>query len=81
MRDNALSKRRYNNLSKKETRSCKSVVSQDKICEIERILETEKIKAQAYSLEQLGYKNGLKYSGRKIKKAIETIKYQKCIAC
>lgn len=55
LRHDASSRRRHNGPSKEETRGRKSLVSPEKIGEMERILETEGIEARAYTWEQLGY--------------------------
>lgn len=81
LRNNASSRRRHNDPSKEETRGRKSVVSPEKIREMERIVETEGIEARAYKWEQLEYGVGLESSGRTIRKAMETMEYHKCMAC
>lgn len=81
LRDDSSSRRRHNDPSKEETRGRKSVVSPEKIRDMERILETEGIEAQAYTWEQLGYEVGLECSGRTIRTAMGTMEYHKCIAC
>lgn len=79
--DDSSSRRCHNDASQEESRGRKSVISPEKIYEMERILETEGIETRAYTWEQLGYEVGLECSGRTIKKAMGTIDYHKCIAC
>lgn len=54
LRHHASSRRPHNDPSKEETRGRKSLVSPEKIGQMERILETEGIEARAYTWEQLG---------------------------
>ena len=57
------------------------LISDDKLEEMEQILETEGIAGRALTWEQLGFEVGLEVSGRTIQQALGTMDYHKCIAC
>lgn len=72
------SSRRWNNKPDViETRGRRSLITSQKIREMERILEEEGIEGRALTLQQLGYDVGLECSGRTVKRAMGTIDYHK----
>lgn len=75
------SRRFANDGEKEETRGRKSLVSPQKVREMERILEEEGMEARGLTWEQLGYEVGLDCSGRTIQRVMGTMDYHKCIAC
>jgi transposase len=71
----------HNDNSLEESRGRKSLISKDKLKEMEYILETEGIAARAMTWQQLGLEVGLDVSGRTIQRALGSLEYSKCIAC
>ena len=57
------------------------MIGPEKIREMERILETEGIKARGYTWKQLGFEIGLECLRRTVQRVMGTIDYHKCIAC
>ncbi len=74
-------RRLQNNPELAETRGRKSVVTQDQIREMEKILETEGIEGRGLTWEQLGMEASVDTCGRTIKNVMGTMHYCKCIAC
>lgn len=70
----------HNDPEQKETRGRKSIISADKIREMEVVLETESIEARRFTSEQLGNEVGLDCSGRTVQRAMGTMSYHKCTA-
>ncbi|KAI9662087.1 MAG: hypothetical protein M1829_006226 [Trizodia sp. TS-e1964] len=78
---NISSRKRQNMPDVPETRGRKSVISKEKIAEVDHLLETEGIEGRALTWEQLGMSVGLDCSGRTIQRAMGSLEYRKCIAC
>jgi hypothetical protein len=71
----------HNDKSLEESRGRKSLISKDKLKEMEYILETEGIAGRAMTWQQLGLEIGLDVSGRTIQRALGSLEYSKYIAC
>lgn len=75
------SRRHHNDSTISENRGRHSLVTPEKIHEMEKIIQEEGFEARALTWEQLGYEVGLEFSGRTIQKAMGTMNYHKCVAC
>ena len=75
------SRRHHNKPDLPETRGRKAIVTPQKICGMERIIEEEGFEARALTWAELGYEVGLECSGRIIQIAMGTMDYHKCVAC
>ncbi len=78
--DNSSPRRLNNNPDREEYLGRKSLISPEKIRELEQVLETEGIEARFYIWDQLGFEGGLKFSRCKVHRVMGTMDYHKCIA-
>lgn len=75
------SSRTRHNADVLEIRGRHGVIFSQQIREMERVLETEGMKARGLTWEQLGYEVRLECSDRTIQRAMRTMNYHKCVAC
>ena len=73
--------RRLHNRQNEDPRGPRNQVPQDKIIEMDEILQTEGIEARSLTWGQLGTTVGLNLSGRTIQRAMGLLNWAKCIAC
>lgn len=57
------------------------MVPEEKIHEMDQLLEEEGLATRGLTWEQLGTEVGLDISGATIKRAMGTLQYKKCLAC
>jgi hypothetical protein len=68
-------------LPKPETQGRKQLLSQDQIREADRVLQDVGWEACILTREQLAHELDLGVSGRKMKRAMRSMDYHKCVAC
>jgi hypothetical protein len=75
------SRRHHNDMFIPEKRGRKSIITEEQLRRMERIVEEYGFDGRALTWLQLGHEAGVEASWRTIQRAMGTLNYRKCIAC
>lgn len=81
LRNNSSLRQLYNSLSLKESCGYCRLISVEKICEIEQILQEKGIEVYVMTWKHLGYEVGLECTEQIVKNTIGSLNYRKYIIC